>query len=160
MDINIRGLSTFFLFAIPAVLGLAAIYWLFFVRGVIDVRRGMVMDSRHNEIVGAAKLPRGAVQMVIAGGIPNGPVIERAEIYGANLTVWVRNDGDKPWGARYPRSIKIIWKAMSPDGTVIASDDRFCGYGVDISPMQVAEFKFSIEADKRMERLELSLSDN
>lgn len=160
MDINIEGFSTLAFFAIPAALGMGAVYWLVFAREAVEVRRGIVMDSRHNEVVGAKRLPRGAAEIVIAGGIENGPVIERAEIYGADLTVWVRNDGDKPWGEQYPRAIKLVWKAMSPDGTVISADDRYCGYGVPIDPMQVAEFKFSIRADKRMERLEVSLNNN
>lgn len=159
MNINLRGVSTFFFFAIPAVLGLAGIYWLAVTRGVVEVRRGFIMNSRHNEIVGAKVLPRGAVQIVLTNADAHGPVIERADIYGSQLTVWVRNDGEVSRG-EVGSAITLVWKIIAPNGVLIGSGYDFVSWGVPLLPGQVAEFKTSIYADSRMERLELSIARN
>lgn len=156
MQIDIKGLSTFFLWSIPAALGLAAIYWLIFVRGFMEVRRGIVMDSRHNEIVGAKSIPRGAIQMAIVDVKPDGPVIERAEIVGSDLTVWVRNDGQRTVQGVID-AVEVEWKAIAPDGTIVSSGHGYCNFGVSLKPQQKSECSFSIEADRRMKRLEVAI---
>lgn len=159
MNINIEGVSTFFYFSIPAILALAAVYWLVFTDGFITVRRGLIMDKRHNEIVGARKLPKSTIALVLTNTERSKLKIARAEIYGTNLTVWIRNDGDKPAGRIIGGygSINLTWRSISPDGTVIGSDMNCLSYNVNLLPGQVAEYKTTVPSDRRTERLELEV---
>lgn len=81
-QVEIKGLSQFFYFAIPAVLALAAIWWLVFGQGLHYFRRELSQEKRHSEIVGAIVLPKAPMNIKISDSRDAAVRVDRAEIEG------------------------------------------------------------------------------
>jgi len=154
--VNFKGLSTFFFFAIPAVLGLAAVYWLAFGKDLHYFRREMSQEDRHNEVVGAKILPKNAIDIQFFNKPDDVIAITRAEIDGGEVWVWYQNVGQ--FRATF---IEFHWSLVSPDGTVIKQDDNYAavyrGAG-ELDPGEKGEVHFPIISDPRAKTLKLRVS--
>jgi hypothetical protein len=159
-SIEIEGLSQFFYFAIPAVLGLAAIYWLAFGEGLHYFRRVLSQEKRHAEIVGARILPREPMKITIHHQLGESLTVDRAEIDGGDLWVYYKNTG-----ASGVRGIQLTWRIVAPDGTVIKAGDRqyVSVYSKNDAPDELdagerGEAHFKIPSDPRAVTLDLRMS--
>jgi hypothetical protein len=156
LTINLKGLSTFALFAIPAVLGLAALYWLAFGKGVHYFRRELSQEVRHNEVVGAKILPKEAIDIQFAGQRDDAIKITRAEIDGKDVWVWYQNVGQSRL-----QFIEFHWSLVSPDGTVIKQAWNYANVfdgAQDLDPGEKGEVHFPIASDPRAKTLKLRMT--
>lgn len=152
------GISTFFYFAIPAVLGLAALWWLAFGEGLHYFSRTLSQERRAAEWVGAKIKPRAPLKIDVYNA-PDSPVkIERATFDGGDLWVYYSSEG----GAQH---IKANWKEYAPDGTVVASDLNIYpsieGEGQspnDLSAGERAELHLKISSDPRAVSIKVWMS--
>lgn len=152
------GVSQFFYAAIPAVLALAAIWWLAFGQGLHYFRRALSQEKRHAEIVGAAILPKTPLKIRISDTRDAAVQIDRAEIDGGDLWIYYKNTGDFKKG-----SIRFTWKQISPDGTVVSSLSGFADvYGENraadsLDPGERGELHLKIEPDPRAVILDIRM---
>lgn len=157
-DINVRGISTFFLFAIPAVLALAALWWLAFGQGLHYFRRALSQEKRHAEIVGAVVLPKEPLKITISDRRDAAVRIDRAEIDGGDLWIYYKN-----FGSSTSSSIQFTWKLYAPDGTVVKSQWGYASiHGYDNAPDQLdpgerGELHLKIPPDARAVRIDLRM---
>jgi len=158
-EIDFTGLSTFFYFAIPAVLAIAAIWWLAFGEGLHYFRRTLSQEKRHAEIVGAAILPKEPLKIHLTEGRGQVLRIERAEIDGDDLWIYYRNTGNSS-----VQLIRYRWKLIAPDGTVVKSEDNYVSIHSEnkapdaLDAGERGEAHIKIESDPRAVTLDLSLS--
>lgn len=155
-EIKLTGISTLALYAIPAVLGLAALYWLAFGRGVHSFHRELSQEARHNEVVGAKILPKTAIDIQFRGQRDDPIKITRAEIDGEDVWVWYQNVGQSR--ADY---IGFHWSLLSPDGTVIKQDGTYAGVydgAQELDPGEKGEVHFPIISDPRAKTLKLRMT--
>ena len=153
--VTITGISQLAYFAIPAVLGLAAIYWLAFGQGVHYFRRQLSQEARHNEVVGAKILPKNAIDIQFAGRPDAAVKITRAEIDGGDVWLWYQNVGQGR-----AMFIKFTWSLLSPDGTVIKQDSvyaRTYDGAQELDPEEKGEVHFPIVSDPRAKTLKISV---
>lgn len=156
-EIKISGVSQFFLFAIPAVLALAALWWLAFGEGLHYFRRALSQEKRRAEVVGAVSLPREPIKIEIKNSRENPVVIDRAEVDGGELYVYVTNRGRAT-----VKWMQLRWALKAPDGTIVASKDWLLeSYGgpAELASGERAELHIKIKADPRAVVLELTLHD-
>lgn len=142
---TISGFSQLAYFAIPAVLGLAAIYWLAFGQGLHYFRRELSQESRHNIVVGAKILPKSPIDIQFSGKRDGTIKITRAEIDGGDVWVWYQNVGQSR-----AIFIDISWSLLSPDGTVIKQYKNYASsyYGAqELDAGEKGEFHFPITSD-------------
>jgi len=136
-DINFRGISTFSLFAIPAVLGLAAIYWLTFVRGAHRFGKEVSQENRRNVYVGAKVLPKEPIKLE-PKNIESEPLqIDTIDLDGDYALVRFHNSGHRP--IHYAQ---VLYKGYAPDGTVVAHDSNYVISGDEtIDPGEKMEWR-------------------
>lgn len=142
-NVNFRGVSAFFYFAIPAVLALAAIWWLAFGEGLHYFRRALSQERRRAEAVGALPNPKTPIEIKILTTRDGAIAIDRAEIDGGDAFVYLTNRSQQS-----VRWAKLKWSLRAPDGTIIEADDRY------INPSHFnagdrTEMKIRIDADPR-----------
>lgn len=160
-EIKITGISTFFYFAIPAVLAVAAIWWLAFGQGLHYFLRAVSQEKRHAEIVGAAIPPQDPLQIRISDPRDAPVRVDRAEIDGGDLYIYYKNFGRSRAG-----SIRYTWKLIAPDGTVVKSQQGYPSiYGEGHSPDELdpgerAELHLKIDSDPRAVILDIRMVPN
>ena len=120
MNITINGLSQFFFFAIPAILGLAALYWLAFGQGLHYFRRALSQEKRHAEAVGAAVLPKEPLKITIGDSRNSQIRVDTVELDGGDLWLYYKNVSQSTIN-----HIQFTWKQIAPDGTVVKSDHGY-----------------------------------
>lgn len=157
-DVNIRGVSTFFLFAIPAVLALGALWWLAFGEGLHYFRRELSQEKRHAEAVGAGVLPKNPIEIKIIENRVASVRVDRAEIDGGDLWVYYKN-----FGQSRKEYIRYQWRLIAPDGTIVQSQEGYPSIYSKTSspdslmPGQRAEMRLKITADPRAVILEIEM---
>jgi len=153
-----RGIGTFFLFAIPAVLGLAAIWWLVFGQELHYFSRALSQEKRHAEIVGASPLPKEVMKIVLKNQRDSPLRIERAEIDGGDLWVYYKNDGNGTL-----EYIRLKWELIAPDGTIVKAQDGYVEVYSEndapgsLEPTQKGEAHYKIPSDPRAVSLVLRM---
>lgn len=151
------GISTFFYFAIPAVLGLAALYWLSFGEGLHYFNRSLSQENRAAEWVGAKIKPRAPMKIEIQNMPDSQVIIDHASFDGGDLWIYYYSEH----GARY---IQFNWKEIAPDGTIVAASDGYPSvYGEGKSPDDLAageraELHLKIDSDPRAVSIKLWMS--
>ena len=143
-----NGISMFFYFAIPAVLAVAAIWWLAFGEGLHYFERELSQEKRHAEIVGASPLPKESLKLETHVSRECPLVIDRAEIDGSELYVYIHNAGSA--NIEYA---KLFANLLAPDGTVVASGGGYIAISFNgpeiMRPGMKAELRGSIPTDPR-----------
>lgn len=157
MDINIKGLSTFFYFAIPLVLAVAAVWWLMFADGLHIFLRTVSQEKRHAEIVGATTLPKAPIKIVIDDYRDAPIVVARAEIDGSDLWIYYKNVGQSTVSG-----IEYNWRLIAPDGTVIKAQSSYISVYArnapdSLNPGERGEAKLSIPSDPRAVTLQVGM---
>jgi hypothetical protein len=158
-EIKISGVSQFFFYAIPAVLALAALWWLAFAEGAHSFRRLLSQEKRHAEIVGAAKLPKAPMKITVKNSRDESLEIDRAEIDGKDLWIYYKNVG--PGSVR---AIQLEWRLIAPDGTVLKAEKGHVSiYSENDAPDALdagerGEAKYKLPSDPRAVSLDLRLS--
>lgn len=157
---NGYGISTFFYFAIPAVLGLAALYWLAFGQGLHYFQRTLSQESRAAEWVGAKIKPRAPMKIEMVNQPDARVRIDHATFDGGDLWIYYYSE----LGASY---IQFNWKEIAPDGTVVAAKENGYPsvYGEGQSPNELAageraELHLKINSDPRAVSIRLWMSAN
>jgi len=156
--VEISGVSQFFYFAIPAVLALAAIWWLSFGQGLHYFRRALSQEKRHAEIVGAAVLPKAAMKIKIVDARDAAVRIDRAEIDGGDLWVYYKNVGHSR-----ASDIGLTWRLIAPDGTVVKAHSGYVMIYSEnnapdsLEPGERGEAHYDIPSDPRAVTLELAM---
>jgi hypothetical protein len=149
VKVEIGGVSKFFLFAIPAVLALAAIGWLAFVTGVVDFSRTVSQEARHAEAVGAAPLPKKAIEVVLKNKRGECRVVDKAEVDGSDIWVYWHN----ACGGS-TENTTVEWRGLAPDGTVVASGWHYTD--TELAAGDKAEFHFNrVSIDPRIAAIEV-----
>jgi hypothetical protein len=111
-EVKVSGMSQFFLFAIPAVLGLGAAMWLGVWIDAHHFRHELSQEDRAASYVGAGVRPTDKIKIVIRD--ESCVHVTRADLDGADLLIYTEN--------HCGRSIAFMewhWQLLSPDGTVI-----------------------------------------
>jgi hypothetical protein len=158
-EIKFTGISTFFLFAIPAVLALAALWWLAFGQGVHYFRRELSQEARHNEIVGAKVLPKSPIQIHLSNHRDSPLIIDRAEIDGGDLWVYYKNTGQSNVSG-----LRLRWQLIAPDETILKASEGYIHIYSEndapdeLGPGQRGEAKYKLPSDPRAVKLDLKLS--
>lgn len=147
-NVNINGLSQFFWFAIPAVLALAAIMWLTFGQGMHYFRRALSQEKRHAEVVGASPLPKVALEIELANARDSAIRINKAEIDGDDLWIYVENSGHSKVDF-----VEYEWRLSAPDGTIVKSDRHFIPGSTTLEAGEKREIKAQIASDPRASKL-------
>lgn len=111
---GVRNIGTFFLWAIPLVLGAAACVWLGFFMTTRGFFNQLSQEKRRAIYVGAEDRPKSKLKIET----PNeGPVkITRVDLDGSTAAVYFMNKS-----ASMVRSIEVHWQLYSPDGTALSS---------------------------------------
>lgn len=149
VEVKVGGVSTFFYFAIPAVLALAAIWWLAFGEGLHSFNRQVSQEDRAAQAVGAAPLPKAAINVVIKNKHADCHVIDKAVLDGGDLWIYWHNACSEP-----VKDSTIAWSSIAPDGTMIKSGWDYTHQ--DLDGGQKAEYHFSeVDADPRTVTLEV-----
>lgn len=155
--VEVKGISQFFYFGIPAVLGVAAVLWLGFYVSVHDFSRKVTQDNRGAQAVGASPLPKEAFHVTIRNKKEACAQIDSASVEDDALVVYLHN--------RCPyevRSVKILWKVIAPDGTVIGANDRYVN-GDNLDAGEKVEFRednpYTLQFDARMSEVVVSMKE-
>lgn len=157
-EIEISGVSQFFYFAIPAILALAAIWWLAFGEGLHYFRRALSQEKRHAEIVGAVILPKGPIKITLSDSRDAAVRVDRAEIDGGDLWIYYKN-----FGQQRATSIQFTWRLIAPDGTVIKADDGYIEISAEnsapgsLEPGERGEAQLKIKSDPRAITLDIRM---
>lgn len=158
-QVEFKGISQFFYFAIPAVLVLAAIWWLAFGEGLHYFKRALSQEKRHAEIVGVTKPLKEAVKIVISDTRDAAVRIDRAEIDGGDLWIYYKNFGDSRVDF-----IEFTYKLISPDGTVVKQESSYIAALAwrskapgSLDPGERGEAHLKIAADPRAETLNVRM---
>jgi hypothetical protein len=157
-DVNVRGVSTFFLFAIPAVLALAAVWWLAFGQGLHYFKRELSQEQRSAEAVGASALPAEPLKIVITDEKDAAVRVDRVEIDGKRVWLYYKNFGQ----SRVSDFIEVSWRLRAIDGTVIKSKSTYANL-IDydapggLGAGERAEAKFDIVSDPRAVVFEIGM---
>lgn len=142
---------------IPAALAIGALYWLSFGQGLHYFQRELAQEKRRAEIVNATPLPTAPLEIRLDERRDASLVIERAEIDGSALWVYLKNIGQQK-----KRFIQIHWKLIAPDGTVVKAGANYAslrGGPDELEPGERAEVKLNVDADPRATVLRLRTSD-
>lgn len=110
------GVGAFFYGLIPGALGGAALLWLAFVSGCLDLEQQRTFASRMDNRVGVVKPLVSPVKLVILQ--PACPKIDRAFIDGDTVTAYVKNTCTRPNSGTPDYAMWHI-NALAPDGTII-----------------------------------------
>ena len=150
--IVVAGISSLALAAIPAALALGASGWLGFTMTAHGFQRTLAQEQRRAVYVAAAKPPKAKMMFEIAA---TGPVvIERADLDGESLTVYVRNSSNKRQCFQ-----QLLWALKAPDGTQIGADSKYIGDAEGgLEPGERAEGVVHIDLDRRAVSLRLLMS--
>lgn len=154
-ELKVTGFSTFMLFAIPAVLALAAIWWLAFGEGLHYFTRELDQEKRHAIAVGAEVLPKEPIQVKIHTERNASLTVTKAEIDGDKLWAYVSNQGQST--IQYGR---LWWNLIAPDGTVVNGGAWYIislGGPQFIRPGQTAEINTTIKGDPRAVAIEVGV---
>ena len=158
-ELKVTGISTLAYWAIPAVLGLAALYWLAFAEGAHSFRRLLSQESRHAEIVGAKVIPREPMKITITNSRDAVVIVDRAEVDGKDLWVYYKNVSQ---GRIH--GIELEWRLIAPDGTVLKSKLGYVEiYSENDAPDALdagerGEAKYELPTDPRAVSLDLRMS--
>lgn len=158
-DLKVRGLSAFFYFAIPAVLAIAALWWLAFAGELHMLSRTLSQEKRSAVAVGAADLPKEPIKLQIEQRRNSPLSIDRAEIDGRDLWVYYRNVSKSP--ITY---IQLPVRQIAPDGTVVSAYGSYVSvYSENNAPDtldggQRGEAHYRINLDPRTVILEIRMS--
>lgn len=154
------GISTFFYFAIPAVLAIAALWWLAFGEGIHYFTRALSQEQRAAEWVGAKVKPRAPLKIEIDTAPDAQVKIDRANFDGGDLWIYYSSEG----GAEF---IKCNWKEYAPDGTIVASKERIYptvdgeGQSPDsLGPGERAELHLKVLSDPRAVSIKIWMTHN
>jgi hypothetical protein len=153
-----KGVSTFFYFAIPAVLALAALWWLAFGQGLHFFVRQISQEQRAATAVGADPLPKESMKITISDPRDAAVRVEKVEIDGGDLWVYYKN-----FGATRASYIKLLWRLVGPDGTVLKSREGYVDIysrnsaAGSLEPGERGEAQFKIPSDPRSVRLDVRM---
>ncbi len=153
--VTVTGLSILAYFAIPVVLGLAAIYWLSVGEGIHYFHRELSQEARHNIVVGTKILPKDPIDIQFSGRPDDAIKITRAEIDGGDVWVWYQNVGQSR-----AIFIQFHWSLISPDGTVIKQHESYASVydgAQELDPGEKGEVHFPIVSDPRAKTLKLRM---
>lgn len=143
-----RRIGTFFLYAIPLVLGVGASVWLGVYIGVHDFRRELSQEERRSEYVGASVRPKEKLKISV---VPYDCThITKANIDGKDLLLYARNDCH-----RRLEYNSWHWRLLSPDGVVIGEGYTNWQCPTLSSPGVITECNLKIKQDDRAALLEV-----
>lgn len=153
--------SVLILAAVPAVLGIGAIYWLTFGEGLHSFDRQMATESRADqqikrraEIVKAVPLPAAPLKIILSQKANATIRITRAEVDNGSGTIYWEH-----FGHLHECYLELHIKALAPDGTTISGDEKYTDDpdgGTDRGDK--GELSFTYPADDRTAVVKLSLS--
>lgn len=139
------GPGAFFYGLIPGVLGGAALLWLAFVSGCLDIQQQRTFASRMDNRVGVVEKLTSPVALKIQQ--PNCMAIQRAFIDGDTVTAYMHNgcSGRNSSGSSYWEWHVI---ATAPDGTIIGT---WMENSLDSPPAGATiELKHEVAEDQRI----------
>lgn len=138
------GINAFFWGIVPGALGGAALIWLAFVSGCLDLRQQQTLAQRMDNRVGVVQPLNNPVQLVIQQ--PDCYKVERAFVDGNIITAYTRNTCHQT-----PDYTETHWQALAPDGTVIQQN-----YDNSLSnapPGQAFEWQVQVPEDDRIAKI-------
>ena len=136
---------------IPAALAVGACYWLFFARNVHEFKRALKQEERAAVAVGAYPPPQEPIKIELKGKRSSCIVIESASIDGESLTGVLRNACSVPVAF-----VKVQYRTFSSAGVMLRSYSYWVTGREELPAKTRAEFNMQIDADRRIERLEVS----
>lgn len=116
ITIYFRGISEYYYFAIPLVLGLAATSWLMFFSDLHIFRRKLINEKRRAERVAAEPLPKEKIEITFSDSKDAAIKVVAADLDGENAWITFQN-----FGSTRQTWIDYSWRQISPDGTIINS---------------------------------------
>ena len=139
-DIKISGVSQFFFAAIPWILGLAALTWLAFFSGWFNFSHYVTVLKRMDNRVGVFRPLKNPVKLTLK---KEGCLhVERGFLDGNTVTMYIKNDCTHP--VDY---YEWHWKAIAPDGTVIAQQYSNTNDGMEAG--ETVERTMDVTGDRR-----------
>ncbi len=150
-----NGISKLALFAIPAMLALAACWWLAFGEGLHYFNREVSQEDRHAIVTnGTTAMPTAPLKISIKSPRNAALVIDRAEIDGGKSWVYAHNSS-----ASRIEYGQIAWRLISESGITLKSGGGYLNidwHGPQtLEPGERVELSCDIEADPRASILEL-----
>lgn len=148
----IAGVSALALAAIPAALAIGASGWLGFTITAHGFQRTLAQEQRRAVYVAAPTPPKAKMAFDISSR--GAVVIERADLDGRDLTVYLRNRSHV-----HQCFQQVHWALRAPDGTMIGGESKYIGDGEGgMEPGEKAEGQLHITEDPRAVAIRLSVS--
>lgn len=148
-----KAVSIVLVSAVPAILGIGALYWLTFGERAHDFKKTLSQEDRRAVLVHAVPLPR--AQLKIALDDSGGPVqMARVEFDGTDGVVYAVNNG------RVRQCyLEAHTSLLSPDGTIIKGSEIYApGAEGGLLKGDKVEIPFHIEPDPRAAALRVHLT--
>ncbi len=147
IDSGARQIGRFFLAAIPAALGSAAVIWFTFYADVHDARHEISQEERAAAYTGATVRPKAKIAVEI---LPKDCTkITRADVDGETLILYAQNAC-----GNLLDYVAWYWQEVSPNGTVLHQgyeNTAFCP--VPTQQGDIAECSTKIPTDDRTDKI-------
>lgn len=145
-----RGIGSFFFFAIPAILGIAASVWLGFRIDLFHFNQEVTQANRSDGRVGVHEPLKEPLKLFIKDSVC--VKITYAYIDGRTLTFYVKNECPSK-----REFIKYNVKPKAPDGTLIHSEGTYLDtFDGNLDAGDRVEETFNIPDDTRIATVEVS----
>lgn len=135
-----RNIGRFFLFAIPAILGVAALIWFGAYVGVMKYKKELEQQKRAAVYVGAQETPKEKLKINVV--MHDCTEVVGVDLNGRDLIIYAKNNCHTKLDY-----LAWHWELNSPDGTIVDSDYT------NLCPRpkhgQKAECKMRISDDER-----------
>ena len=145
-DAEKGGIGWLFFAAIPAVLAGAALMWLAFYTGVIDWKQTQRIEGRMDARVGIRGELTAPVDLIIKD--KSCLHITKAFLDGGTLTSYVTSACKAPSGYW-----ELRWRAVAPDGTIIASGYNNTAYLTELDPGETTEHTDNLPDNERISKV-------